>query len=1347
MRGTVHTTPRRAAVAATFLGLLSAVVAIAPAAGASPGDPPAKADRSNLTGRPLAASGRQTLAKSPTSRLARSDQDLLDRTDSKPVAVVVKYDEDSIATYRGEPGGPAATSPSVTGHPLTDREVRTGGYAQLLARKEAATTAAIRRAVPAAKIGRSLRVVYGGVAMVVPANQAKALLAVPGVVAVQEDSVGHKLTDSSPAFIDAPPVWDGLGGQETAGAGVLFGDLDSGVWPEHPSFAANPDLPARPTRPGGGDLGCSFGDNPLTPATDVFACNNKLVAGYAFLDTYNAVQSGEVYADSARDSDGHGTHTTSTAAGDIVDHANPLGVDRGTISGIAPGAAVAEYKVCGSQGCYSSDSAAAVGQAIVDGVDVINFSISGGTDPLSDPVELAFLDAYDAGVFVAASAGNEGPDASTANHLSPWVTSVAASTQSRDFESTLTLTGDDDATLELTGSSITQGVDTATPVVLASDAPYSDALCQHEPDPGQFDGVIVACERGTNARVEKGYFAKEGGAVGMILYNPSLADTETDNHWLPTVHLADGTDFLDFVDAHGPITASFTDGVAAEGQGDVMAAFSSRGPAGNFIKPDVTAPGVQILAGNTPTPDNVELGPPGEYFQAIAGTSMSGPHVAGAAILLKAAHPDWTPGQIKSALMTTATTEVVKEDEETPADPFDMGAGRIDIGLASSAGLTLDEDAADYAARSAGVDAIDLNVPSIDAPVMPGRETTTRTFTNVGAGSATYHVSATAPEGTSITVTPSTFTVAPGASKDVTITISAGTADGVQRFGQIDLVAAGRPAQHLPVAFVPTQGTLSAWSGCDDTTLDFGASTPCWVTVQNDSFADTTADVTASVDAPLQITDAGEQPIFDGTSTQAPGVELAGRQPGVPSLDPQDGFDGYLELSGTFVAHPDPIGDEEFLQYSGFGSFVFNGQTYDEVNVNSNGYLVAGPATSEDDVCCPPQGSPDAAPPNNVIAPFWSDLAGDTGTPAGEPDLGVYAAVLSDDGGNSWLVLESRLTDCCDGDDTHGATKVSQVWLGLNGTQDITIDYPADAKPDTSGIEQAPGDPLATVAVQNELGDGDSFDPEADPLPSDFFVLSTDPIPGDSYTLDLTVKGVAAGGGTLTGEATSPDVHGTTVVDTAVTVAPPPLTGTDAFVTRAFQDFLGRNPSANELTVYRGRLDSGAWSPRAFILKLATSDEYLGKQVDDRYDQFLGRDPDPSGRAYWIGKLRSGLSESGLVRSLIASAEFYRRSGSTDPGWADRTFQVLLDRLPTSAERSKVVAAIGGGASRSSVAGSVYQTEESRRRRVAVLYLELLHRLPDPSGQAYWAGVIKTKGDIALAVNLASSTEYRNRTR
>ena len=290
------------------------------------------------------------------------------------------------------------------------------------------------------------------------------------MAAVQSDEPEQLQTDSSTAFIGAPTIWDQTGGQALAGQGVIFGDLDTGLWPEHPSFADNAGLGAPPPKADGTPRVCDFGDNPLTPAVDVFACNNKLIGGQPFIDTYNAIFGGEVFPDSARDSNGHGTHTTSTAAGSIVDSAPIFGIERGPISGVAPGAWVIEYKVCGLEGCFPSDSAAAVAQAILDGVDVINFSISGGSNPFTDVVELAFLDAYEAGILVAASAGNSGPGPDTTDHHGPWTLTVAASTQTRAFLSTLTVTdGVDTATFE--GASITHGVATSTPIVLAQNVP------------------------------------------------------------------------------------------------------------------------------------------------------------------------------------------------------------------------------------------------------------------------------------------------------------------------------------------------------------------------------------------------------------------------------------------------------------------------------------------------------------------------------------------------------------------------------------------------------------------------------------------------------------------------------------------------------------------------------------------------------------------------------------------------------------------------------------------------------------------------------------------------------------
>ena len=330
---------------------------------------------------------------------------------------------------------------------------------------------------------------------------------------------------------------------------------------------------------------------------------------------------------------------------------------------------------------------------------VINFSISGGTEPVhrsrpSSPSSTPTPPACSCPPRRATTAPARAPP--TTSRRGP--PRSAASTQTREFRSHLTLTAGGGATFEVDGASITAGAGPA-PVVLSSAAPYSNALCDAPAAPGTFTGKIVACQRGVNARVEKGFNVLQGGAAGMVLYNPTLADVETDNHWLPTVHLADGTAFVAFMGANPGVTATFTAGTKANGQGDVMAAFSSRGPGGFVIKPDITAPGVQILAGHTPTPESILEGPPGQYFQAIAGTSMSSPHIAGSAILLRALHPTWTPGQIRSAMMTTAITDVVKEDlaRRRPIRSTSAPAASTSTSPATP-GLTFDETAADMAA-------------------------------------------------------------------------------------------------------------------------------------------------------------------------------------------------------------------------------------------------------------------------------------------------------------------------------------------------------------------------------------------------------------------------------------------------------------------------------------------------------------------------------------------------------------------------------------------------------------------------------------------------------------------------
>ncbi|MFU8873868.1 S8 family serine peptidase [Micromonospora sp. SL4-19] len=1094
----------RAAFAAALLPPL-AVVAWASPSAAAPGE--------FTAGDPIPADSRYTALKSPTSRLAETDKSLLGRTDSAPVPVVVKLAYDSVATYVGDVDGYAATSPAVTGRKLTGSAAERS-YEGYLAKQEQKFSADLARKVPGAKVNGQLRTVYGGVSTVVPADKVGDLLKIDGVVAVQKDEMRQPLTDSSPGFIGADSLDGSLGGASNAGQGVVFGVLDTGVWPEHPSFADQGNLSAPP----GPARVCNFGDNPLTPEVDVFKCNNKLIAGQPFMDTYNAVAGGEMYPTSARDSGGHGTHTASTAAGNVISSAKVFGVERGPARGVAPGAWVAAYKVCGAEGCFNSDSAAAVAQAVLDGVNVINFSISGGTNPFADPVELAFLDAYAAGVFVAASAGNDGPGAATVNHVSPWVTTVAASTQTREFNSTLTLKAGAD-TVVLKGASITDGVSSDTPVVMASAAPYSDALCQKKATAGTFTGKIVACQRGVNGRVEKGYNVKQGGAVGMILYNPTLADVETDNHWLPTVHLADGTQFVAWMGGHTGVTASFTPGAKDNGQADVMASFSSRGPGGFGIKPDITAPGVQILAGQTPTPEDITGGPAGEYFQAIAGTSMSGPHIAGSGILMKALHPDWTPGQIKSALMTTAKTGVLKEDLTTPADPFDYGSGRVDLTKSGTPGLTFDETVARMVAvGNDAVNAVHLNLPSVNAPVMPGKLTTVRTAKNVTDKPQTYKVTTTAPADSTITVTPSVLTVQPGGSADLRITISS-TAPSKQLFGEVRLtpVSKSLPALHLPVAFVPKQGDVKLASTCSPDKIAMHEAATCTVTATNESFGDVVVDLTSRTNNNLKVSGADGATKLDDRSAEKKGVTLAGAVAGAPSLSPGvNPAGGYLPLANFFA--PRAIGDEEIVNFN-VPAFVYGGQTYTRLGIVSNGYLVVGGGTSED-VQYDPPAIPNPARPNNVLAPFWTDL---TGVGA----QGIRIGSLTD-GVHSWLVVEWQVNVWGTNSNRH-----FQVWIGTNGTEDVTFAY------DPRALPALPANQATVIGAENSTGTGGDMLPTGTRPSQDLRIISSEPVAGESVSYTVGLEGQTHGKGVVTSTMTSPSAPGTTVVTSAIEVKHP----------------------------------------------------------------------------------------------------------------------------------------------------------------------------------------------------------------
>lgn len=469
-------------------------------------------------------------------------------------------------------------------------------------------------------------------------------------------------------------------------------------------------------------------------------------------------------------------------------------------------------------GCLSPSTVAAIDQATADGVDVINYSIGGGsTDPWTDPDAQAFLGARDAGVFVAASAGNSGPAASTVGSPSdaPWVTSVAASTHNRAFGNSLVTSGGGTAPGTLAGGGFTGGYGPA-PVVDAKS--FGDELCGAPFLPGTFTGQIVLCKRGVNPRVEKGNNVKMGGAGGMVLLNTAAEGESTvaDAHVLPAVHLgfSAAEKVVAWVNDGGTGHTGTISGATAStapSNGDVMAGFSSRGPnksVPGVLKPDISAPGVDILAAVHTTDPTA-----GPEFGLLSGTSMSGPHLAGSAALVRGVHPEWTVAQVQSALMTTATDSMRKEDGTTPSDPFDRGAGRVDLTRAALAGLTLEtggagKDAATFNAANpaAGGNPSALNLPSMASSSCAATCTWVRTVTNVLTTTATWDISSVVPAGMKLTAKPNRVTLAPGQSAPITVTADVtGLRAGTWRFAKLTMVERAKqaPGVHLPVAVLP----------------------------------------------------------------------------------------------------------------------------------------------------------------------------------------------------------------------------------------------------------------------------------------------------------------------------------------------------------------------------------------------------------------------------------------------------------------------------------------------------------------------------------------------------------------
>ncbi|EOY34210.1 Subtilase family protein, putative isoform 1 [Theobroma cacao] len=610
--------------------------------------------------------------------------------------------------------------------------------------------AVIKQSSVANYLIRSYKRSFNGFAAKLTNEEANKLASMKEVVSIFPNKVYHLQTTRSWDFLG---LKDSVKRNPTVESDVIIGVIDSGIWPESESFSDKGFGPAPKKWKGS----CSGGKN--------FTCNNKLI-GARF---YNSEEPRE---ESARDGDGHGTHTASTAAGNNVEDASFFGLAQGTARGGVPSARIAAYKVCKQNGCASADILAAFDDAIADGVDLITISVGSTTrsDFYQDSIAIGAFHAAEKGILTVQSAGNEGRlGKQGVTSVVPWILTVAASSIDRRFFSKVVLGNGK----TLNGLSINSFDLKKTKFPLVYGKEIANLGCNEEItarvcETGCLNSTlvkekIVLCDqfRGNNE-------ARDAGAAGSIL------KTEIDDvsFVLPLAASALSTDNYESVKSYlnstkRPVAEILRSETIEDSAAPVVAPFSSRGP--NFMepdimKPDLSAPGVDILAAFSPigSPSGNPADKRQVKYSILSGTSMSCPHAAAVAAYVKTFHPEWSPSAIQSALMTTAFP---MDQSTNPDGELAYGSGHVNPVKATDPGLVYEVVKGDYikflcsigydseklrrisgdnstcSKTSENILPRDLNYPSLTAQILPDKSFTVgfhRTVTNVGIASSTY---------------------------------------------------------------------------------------------------------------------------------------------------------------------------------------------------------------------------------------------------------------------------------------------------------------------------------------------------------------------------------------------------------------------------------------------------------------------------------------------------------------------------------------------------------------------------------------------------------------------------------
>ena len=798
---------------------------------------------------------------------------------------IVRLRDSAVANYQGEIPGFKATSPQhiqstsqakgtgKTGNvKLNAAAPEVKNYVSFLKVKQERflTSASAAIGTPLEPL-TTYQYALNGIAVRMTQAQAIKMAELPEVIYIERERIEQLETDVSQALIGSPKVWDGSAtGTKAMGEGVVVAIIDSGINSDHASFADIGGDGYDHTNPLG--QGIYIGDCKTDFAS---MCNDKLIGVRSYPEITDIYDDEKIFgatppAKNGEDYGGHGSHVASTAAGNILldvpyvdgevgkleGDGIATGLKFAQISGVAPHANIIAYQICRPgdagdkySGCPTVPILKAIDDAIKDGVDVINFSISGGGNPWNSATEQGFLAARNAGIFAAVAAGNTRPATATSAAITqspystpknaPWYTSVANSTHNREVVRELEFNG---KTFEFTPGSgpVQTEVVKGLPVFAGSVDATNVEGCKVFPADA-FKDKIAVIKRGTCDFATKVSGALTAGAKAVIVYNRDgegndrlkMASLETLN--IPAVFIGntDGVALIEAMAANPAVELTLTPTPQAiSREADVLSAGSLIGPnaTNDVIVPSVAAPGSDIYAAYSDQQfGHDKSGTNPADFTLMSGTSMASPHVAGAGALLKSLHKDWTPDNIRSALMLTATTAqaMKKADAKTVADPFDVGAGRIRVDLAAKAGLVMDESALNYEIANPLLngDPRKLNVPSMADSRCVNTCTWTRTVTATQDGSWTAKGQAVTDK-LALTVSPESFTLKKGASQTITVTADVTQVGADWGFGNLVLESANFPTATMPIAAkigkrnLPNLVSIQATRNADEITLE-----------------------------------------------------------------------------------------------------------------------------------------------------------------------------------------------------------------------------------------------------------------------------------------------------------------------------------------------------------------------------------------------------------------------------------------------------------------------------------------------------------------------------------------------